>query len=209
MYKSMKFSRENFFFCKYARNGLLGGEIIKWKNEKNRKNFFAKNLQVHENLQGENFFLQICYKWSVRWGNHKIKKRKNRKNSGHFENSPKKILAKDRCSGSAKPPAHLISMMSINMKSLRSPIFPVSVLPITPCEIFGNFGNSPKIQMTSWRHQIFIQDRGWQDLQNCGMRTFYLEWFGHGWRPKFEIWRGIPGNSDVEFHSNSRERYLR
>ena len=52
--------KRKFFFGKYARNGLLGGEIIKWKNEKNRKNFFAKNLQVHENLQGENFFLQIC-----------------------------------------------------------------------------------------------------------------------------------------------------
>ena len=30
------------------------------------------------------------------------------------------------------------------------------------------------------------------------IRTFYLEWFGHGWRPKFEIWRGIPGNSRVD-----------
>ena len=34
IYKSIKFWRENFFFCKYARNSLLGGEIIKWKNEK-------------------------------------------------------------------------------------------------------------------------------------------------------------------------------
>ena len=29
-----EFWREKFFFCKYARNSLLGGEIIKWKNEK-------------------------------------------------------------------------------------------------------------------------------------------------------------------------------
>ena len=34
IYKSIKFWREKFFFCKYARNSLLGGEIIKWKNEK-------------------------------------------------------------------------------------------------------------------------------------------------------------------------------
>ena len=34
MYKSMKIAREKIFFCKYARNGLLGGEIIKWKNKK-------------------------------------------------------------------------------------------------------------------------------------------------------------------------------
>ena len=137
-----------------------------------------------------------------------MKKRKNRENCGHFENSPKKILAKDRCSGSAAPPAHLISIMSPNMKSLRSPIYPVSVLPITPSEIFRNFGNSPKIQMTSWRHWVFIQARGRRVLQNCKIRTFYLEWFGHGWRPKFEIWREIPENSDVEFHSNLRGRYL-
>ena len=34
IYKSIKFWREKFFFGKYARNSLLGGEIIKWKNEK-------------------------------------------------------------------------------------------------------------------------------------------------------------------------------
>ena len=33
IYKSIKFWREKFF-GKYARNSLLGGEIIKWKNEK-------------------------------------------------------------------------------------------------------------------------------------------------------------------------------
>ena len=29
-----KILKGKIFFCKYARNSLLGGEIIKWKNEK-------------------------------------------------------------------------------------------------------------------------------------------------------------------------------
>ena len=55
MYKSMKFSRK-IFFGKYARNGLLK----KWKNEENRKNFFAKNLQVHKILKGKIFFCKYA-----------------------------------------------------------------------------------------------------------------------------------------------------
>ena len=39
IYKSIKFWREKFFFCKYARNSLLGGEIIKWENPKIREKF--------------------------------------------------------------------------------------------------------------------------------------------------------------------------
>ena len=32
-----KILKGEIFFCKNARNGLLGGEIIEWKNEKFRK----------------------------------------------------------------------------------------------------------------------------------------------------------------------------
>ena len=36
-----------------------------------------------------------------------------------------------------------------------------------------------------------MQARGRRVLQKCKTTTFYLEWFGHWWRPKFEFWRGI------------------
>ena len=101
-----KILKGKIFFGKYARNSLLGGEIIKWKNEKIGK--ISVILKIRQ----------------------------------------KKFKQKIGVRAPAMTPAHLISIMSPNMKSLRSPIFPVSGLPITPRGIFRNFGNSPKIQIT-------------------------------------------------------------
>ena len=52
--------KRKFFFGKYARNGLLGGEIIKWKNEKNRKIFLLKIYKSTKICKGEIFFCKYA-----------------------------------------------------------------------------------------------------------------------------------------------------
>ena len=82
------------------------------------------------------------------------------------------------------------------------------VYKLPPAEFSENFRIPQKSKwrrnVTRYLHKLEVGEF----YRNCETRTFYLEWFGHGWRPKFEIWRGIPGNSDVEFHSNLRGSYL-
>ena len=52
--------KRNFFFGKYARNGLLGGEIIKWENEKNRKFFLLKIYKSTKICKGKIFFCKYA-----------------------------------------------------------------------------------------------------------------------------------------------------
>ena len=47
-------------FGKYARNGLLGGEIMKWKKEIIGKKIYMKKIYVHKIFIGKIFFRQIC-----------------------------------------------------------------------------------------------------------------------------------------------------
>ena len=90
------------------------------------------------------FFLHI--RWTIVW-NREITIKKTIFVILKIANN--KNLSTRSVFGPCFTPAHPIFIMSRNMKSLRSPIFPVSGSPFTPHGIFRNFGNSPKIEITS------------------------------------------------------------
>ena len=162
-----KILKGKIFFCKYARNSLLGGEIMKWKKRKNREKFRS------------------------------------------FWKFAKKNLSKRSVFG----------LRSYTRPSNLHDVTKYEIITITdiPCKCFANYPprNFPKLwEFPENSNDVETSSRYLSRLEvdefyrNCEIGTFYLEWFGHGWRPKFKIRRGIPWNSDVEFYSNLRGTYL-
>ena len=149
--KNENFKNSVVWGCKQAakisiRFGIQQPDACMWAELK--KNCYMKKIYKSIKFWREKFFFANMLENSllgeeiIKWKNEKIGKI-----SVILKIRQKKFKQKIGVRAPAIRSAHPIFMTSPNMKSLRSPIFPVSGLPITPRGIFRNFGNSPKIQM--------------------------------------------------------------